>query len=164
MFGGWDLDERMLAGDWVATAYARGVPMGGVLPTGKGAPGFILEAVCDPTGAHLDRLQVVKVWAGGEAVIDVARAGPDGQSTVDLARGTHDNTIGAQRLLAFWRDVDFDPAQGASYYLRALEIPTPRWSTVLAAKFGLPLSPHVPPAVQNRAWGSPITIAPMDQP
>lgn len=164
MFGGWDFEGGMLAGDWVAAAYARGVPMGGVLQPGKGAPGFILEAVCDPFGAHLDRLQIIKVWPGGEAVMDVARTGPDGQSTVDLARGTYDNSIGAERLAAFWRDPEFDPAQGASYYLRALEIPTPRWSTVLAAKFGLPLSPHVPPVVQNRAWGSPITIAPMDQP
>ena len=163
MFGCWDFDAAMLHGDWVAAAYLRGVPMGGVLPPGHGAPGFIVEALKDPDGANLDRLQVVKVWAGGEAIFDVALSagrapGEPLQGKVDLATATYDNSIGAERLLAFWRDDGFDPAQGASYYLRALEIPTPRWSTILAAKWELPLSPHVPPVVQSRAWSSPITI------
>lgn len=128
-------------------------------------PHYAMQALRDPDGANLGRLQMVKVWAGGEAIIDVAvsddrKPGVAIKSTVDLANGTYDTSVGAAELIALWRDPDFDPAQGVSYYLRALEIPTPGWSTILAAKWGLPLSPHVPQLVQSRAWTSPISILP----
>jgi hypothetical protein len=37
--------------------------------------------------------------------------------------------IGDNELSATWTDPDFDPSQHAVYYVREIEIPTPRWST-----------------------------------
>jgi hypothetical protein len=179
MFGGWTFGPRALASpDWVASAYREGVPMGGDLPARPpkaAAPVFLLEARKDPDGANLDRVQVVKVWLEGEtyreAIFDVAlsggrtvdprsgRASPVGD-TVDLAAGTYANTIGAGELSAVWRDPAFDAKKPAVYYARVLEIPTPRWSTLVAIRSHLPLPKRAPPTLQERAWTSPIWFTP----
>ena len=80
-------------------------------------------------------------------------------STVDAARATYSNTIGAAILAGFWEDPDFDPAENAFYYVRVIEIPKPRWTTYDAAFFGIPLPEQVPPSVQDRAYTSPIWYA-----
>ena len=178
-FGGWGFTPAMLQrADWPAQAYRTGAPMGGDLPfrpTGAGAPSFIVQAVKDPDGANLDRVQIVKVWLEGddykEKVFDVALSGgrkadprtgkaPAVGSTVDLKTATYKNTIGAATLQAVWRDPEFDAARPAVYYLRALEIPTPRWTTYLAAKRGLPLPSTSPATLQERAYSSPIWFTP----
>ena len=81
-------------------------------------------------------------------------------STVDLAKATYTNTIGSPELLGSWTDKDFDAKQHALYYVRVLEIPTPRWSTYDAVKAGLPLLKDVPATIQERAWTSPIWYTP----
>ena len=81
-------------------------------------------------------------------------------NTVDLATAKFTNTIGAPTLIGSWTDEDFDPQEGAFYYARALEIPTPRWSTYDAVRAGLPLLEDVPATIQERAWGSPIWYSP----
>jgi hypothetical protein len=177
-FGGWDFRQDLLRRpDWVKTVYARGAPMGGDLPLGgRGAPSFVIQAVKDPDGANLDRVQVVKVWVEGgehrEKVFDVALSGgrwvdprtgraPPVGDTVDLATGSYRNTIGAVQLQAVWRDPEFDARRPAVYYVRVLEIPTPRWSTILAARRGLPVPKEGgPPTLQERAWSSPIWYTP----
>jgi hypothetical protein len=58
--------------------------------------------------------------------------------------------------LVVWTDPEFEPAQSAVYYVRVLEIPTPRWSTYDAVALGLPPSEMVPATIQERAWTSPI--------
>lgn len=172
-FGGWDFEEALL-GDpkLVEKAYASGVPMGGDLPARGGAvaPRFLLLAAKDPVGANLDRLQVVKGWvdaegASHERIYDVAasggrpidavthRAGSVG-TTVDLATASYTNDIGAAQLAAMWTDPDFDAAQEAFYYARAIEIPTPRWSTYDAVAFGV--KPTEPSTLQERAVTSAI--------
>jgi len=175
MFAAWKIPPRILKeNDWVAQAYAQGVPMGGDLPArprDAAAPTFLVQAARDPDGANLDRIQIIKIWLDGahyqEQVFDIAvsghrgvdprshRATPVG-STVDLSSGRYTNTIGAPVLTALWRDPQFDAAKPAVYYARVLEIPTPRWSTLLAIKNHLPLSPYVPATIQERAWSSPI--------
>ena len=123
----------------------------------------------DPEGANLDRIQIVKGWhdADGELhekVYDVALAdgrGPGADaasigSSVDVARASYSNSIGDAELAAVWRDPGFDPAQSAVYYLRVLEIETPRWTTLLAARHGLPRPQGTPATIQERAWSSPI--------
>ena len=70
------------------------------------------------------------------------------------------NSIGSAELLGSWTDKAFDPRQHGLYYVRVLEIPTPRWSTYDAVRAGLPLLEGVPATVQERAWSSPIWYSP----
>jgi hypothetical protein len=164
--------------DWIKRAYAGGVPMGADLspPPDKpgAAPRFLVQAVKDADGANLDRIQIVKVWLENglqrEQVFDVAWAGDrqikaDGKlasigTTVDTEHATYTNTIGAVQLLAEWQDPAFKSATAAVYYARVLEIPTPRWTTYLAAHHHLPLPTSVPAQIQERAWTSPIFYRP----
>ena len=179
MFGGWGFDADLLRRpDWVSQAYAKGVPMGADLPAGPRtakAPTFVVQASRDPDGANLDRVQIIKVWlAGGtykEKVFDVALSGgrkddprtgkaPPVGNTVDLATGAYANAIGASQLSAVWRDPSFDPKTSAVYYARVLQIPTARWSTLLAIKNHLPIPARAASTIQERAWTSPIWYAP----
>ncbi len=174
-FGGWHFDDTILEKeDWVAAAYAGGVPMGGDLPAkpaSSAAPTFVVWASKDPNGGNLDRVQVVKVWEENgkqqEKVFDVAWSGNrrrDSQSgkvlavgnTVDLQTGRYANDIGSTEIRAVWRDPQFNDRQLAAYYLRVLEIPTPRWSTLLALEKKLPLAEDVSAIIQQRGWSSPI--------
>ena len=178
-FGGWDYADGLPdQADWVRSAYAGGVPMGGDLPDRPavgGAPRFVLRAVKDPDGANLDRAQIVKVWRDGDGyrdqVYDVALSdarAPDPATgdvpavgnTVDLATARYANTIGATQLAAVWEDPAFDPAVPAVYYLRVLEIPTPRWSLFVAVKLERPHPSDAPPTIQERAWSSAIWYVP----
>jgi len=177
MFGGWEFDASTLTDrDWVQTGYAKGVPMGGDLPPAKGkAPTFLVWAVKDPTSGNLDRIQIVKGWTKSgqsfEKVFDVVWAGdrkPDKRtgvvppigSTVDIEKGTYTNTTGAVELKTAWTDPEFDASQSAFYYARVLEIPTPRWTTIQAAKLGIAPPDVVAATLQERAWGSPIWYTP----
>ncbi len=177
LFGGWGFDKDMLnKNDWVKIGYAKGVPMGGDLPAAKSkAPSFIVWAAKDPDGANLDRIQIVKGWAKNgqsfERIYDVAWSGrraphpatgkvPAVGNTVNLSKGTYRNTIGAAELKTVWTDPDFDPSLDAFYYARVLQIPTPRWTTVEAAKLHVVPPENVPLTVQDRAWSSPIWYTP----
>jgi hypothetical protein len=179
LFGGWgftdqDLNSRMPA----VVGYQKGVPMGGdlrVMPEGGKAPSFMVYALRDPIGANLDRIQIVKGWldadgATQEKVYDVVwsgdrEPGADGKvpavgNTVDVANANWINTIGASELATVWTDPDFDPAQKAFYYARVIEIPTPRWSTYDAFRFGVDLPEGVQASTQERAYTSPIWYNP----
>ncbi len=175
VFGGWGFDaDDLYKPDFTAHGYKNGVPMGGDLsnaPDGS-APGFLIRALRDPDGANLDRVQIVKGWideAGDtfERIYDVAvsdgrEIGSDGRarqpvgSTVNIETATYNNSIGAATLEGFWQDPNFDPAEDAFYYVRVIEIPKPRWTTIDAAFYGISLPESVPPAIQDRAYTSPI--------
>ena len=178
-FGGWDfttqdLNSRMPA----VVGYEKGVPMGGDLrraPQKSTAPKFMVYALRDSTGANLDRIQIVKGWVDKkrrafEKVYDVAwsgdrKPGTDGKlppvgNTVDVANANWTNTIGASELGVVWTDPDFDPKQKAFYYVRVLEIPTPRWTAYDAFRFGIEMSKDVKMTTQERAYTSPIWYSP----
>jgi hypothetical protein len=176
-FGGWNYAPAMLDGkDWVKTGYAKGVPMGSDLPPGSGkAPTFVVWALKDPTSGNLDRIQIVKGWAKNgqsfEKVFDVVWSGdrkadrwtgkvPAVGNTVDVENATYTNTIGNTELKAVWTDPEFDPSLHAFYYARALEIPTPRWTTIQAKQLGVAPPQGIPATVQERAWCSPIWYTP----
>ena len=181
VFGGWDFTAKDLGSPdpvWVEKGYARGVPMGGDLmdaPKDK-APAFMIKALCDPDGAYLDRVQIVKGWLDGkgethEKVIDVAWSGdrkvdaktgkvPAVGDTVDVRNATWTNTIGAPVLTGFWKDPAFDPTQLAFYYVRVIEIPTPTWQAYDAKRFNVKMPDYVPMKVTNRAYTSPIWYGP----
>ena len=182
LFGGWNFGSGFdTAPDAVKQAYAKGAPMGGDLParpSGAAAPSFVVWAVKDPNGANLDRVQIVKVWVENgvqkEKVFDVAAGTGRGHdasgkltpvgTTVDLKTGAYTNTIGSVALSTVWRDPEFKASQPAAYYVRVLEIPTPRWTTLLAIKYGLALPASVPATIQERGWSSPIWYTPKAQP
>ena len=178
MFAGWSYRPDLVSSrDWVAKAYAGGVPMGGDLtarPDSAGAPRFILQAQKDPDGANLDRVQIIKIWLDGgasrEKIYNVAlsdRRRPDAGGrvrpvgdTVNLRTGAFRNSIGSATLTGVWKDPEFNPKKPAVYYARVLEIPTPRWSTLLAIRTHLPIPKTVPATIQERAWTSPIWFTP----
>lgn len=178
-FGGWgyevaDAAEPNLA----AVGYGKGVPMGADLPLRPdgGVPTFLVGAMKDPEGANLDRLQVVKGWRDRhgdlhEHVYDVAWSddrtiGADGRlepvaSTVDAGKANYANTVGAAEFATRWVDSDFDPDAAAFYYVRVIEIPTPRWTTYDAARYGIDALPEgTPLVIQERAYSSPIWYTP----
>ncbi|NES87415.1 MAG: DUF3604 domain-containing protein, partial [Moorea sp. SIO2B7] len=66
-----------------------------------------------------------------------------------------------------WEDPDFDPTVRAFYYLRALEVPSPRYTaydyvdpSVSDEDRAIFDSYHIPHAIQERAWSSPIWYTP----
>jgi hypothetical protein len=178
-FGGWKYDDADLASRAPAfVGYAKGVPMGGDLPAkpdGSNAPTFMAYALKDPIGGNLDRIQIVKGWLDQngetkEQVYDVAwsgdrKPGSDGKvppvgNTVDAKTANFTNTIGNSELGVVWTDPDFDPKQRAFYYARVIEIPTPRWSTYDAFRFGVDIPEGAPVSTQDRAYTSPIWYTP----
>jgi len=179
-FGGWNFSDINYANsDWVTDAYASGVAMGGQLNniTSKPlkSPTFLIWAVKDPEGANLDRVQVIKGWVDAdgntqEKVFDAVWSDDrvlsvDGSlasvgNTVDLSTASYTNNIGAVSLNTTWQDPEYDPIVNAFYYLRVLEIPTPRWTTYDAVALNKKLPSEVPPTIQERAWSSPIWVKP----
>jgi hypothetical protein len=177
-FAGYDFaSDDVTRSDFAKYAYAHGVPMGGDLeaaPHGKG-PVILIQAMKDPDAANLDRVQVIKGWVDSanqthEQVYDVAWSGdrkpgaegklPPVGNTVNVADASYTNNIGAPTLSAAWKDPAFDPRQRAFYYVRVLEIPTPRWTTYDAKHFGVKLPTDVPATIQERAYTSPIWYTP----
>ena len=176
-FGGWDFAADDFKRDWVKSGYARGVPMGADLKQGEGAPKFMVSALKDPMGANLDRVQIVKGWADSsgrlqEKVFDVVwgdaekRAkGANGKvpavgDTVDIAKASYTNSIGDPELHSVWSDPEFDPSVRAFYYVRVIEIPTPRWVLFDALRYGAKLLPGTELKAQERAYSSPIWYNP----
>ena len=178
-FGGWDYSKKIINDkNFVEKAYEDGVPMGQDLPkkTGK-APTFAVWAQKDPESGNLDRVQIVKAWSNprtgfpAEKIYDVAwsddrkidaksgKLSPVG-NTVDIKKASYTNDIGDTQLSVVWTDPDFDPKVKAVYYVRVLEIPTPRWSTYDAVKLGVAPPEGVPASIQERAYSSPIWYSP----
>jgi len=178
-FGGWNFEAEDANTRQPATVgYRKGVPMGGDLasaPRGK-SPTFLVAALKDPIGANLDRIQIVKGWIGkdgkrNERIYDVAVSdgrpiNADGRclqpvgNTVDLADASWSNTIGATELITVWKDPQFDPSLRAVYYVRVIEIPTPRWTAYDAKYYGVELASQDPGFHQERAYTSPIWYTP----
>ena len=178
-FGGWGYEkDDAFKPDLAGIGYKKGVPMGGDLtnaPKGK-TPSFLICAVKDPDGANLDRVQMIKGWRSKdgelhEKIYNVAlsdkrkanwrsRAKPVG-NTVNVGNATYTNTIGDHELTVVWRDPDFNNDELAFYYLRVLEIPTPKWTAYDAKYFDVKDIPEEAPMItQERAYTSPIWFSP----
>jgi len=179
VFAGYDFKPKMLKSrNWLRQAYAGGVPMGGDLPAAKGrSPVLVVQAMKEADGANLDRIQVIKGWAkdgrthekiydvacsNGRRINDKNRCGKPVGNTVDSKKATYTNAIGAPQLSAVWTDPDFDASALAYYYVRLLQIPTPRWSTYDAKTLGVAPPDGLPVSIQERAWSSPIWYSPFD--
>ena len=149
-------------------------------------PRFVVWAMKDPNSANLQKIQIVKGWAEtsepsaafapsgsqtAEQVYDVVCADglepdprthrcADNGAQVNLSDCSYSTDLGAAELSTTWTDPDFDPAQRAFYYVRALENPTCRWTTHRALARGVATPPSDPPTVKERAWSAPIWYTP----
>jgi hypothetical protein len=183
-FGGWSYnaaDASTSSEDFVGIGYRHGVPMGGDMPPQLSTPRpatFLVSAAKDPDGANLDRIQIIKGWVTAEGermekIIDVAcsddRGPVDGVctspvgSTVDVENATYTDAIGDPQFQVFWQDDEFDPAIRVFYYVRVLEIPTPRWTNYDAVEYGTLAEMQadgVDLTSQERAYTSPIWFTP----
>lgn len=180
-FGGWEYSVNDLNNEnTVSIGYSKGVPMGGDLPlnaTKAKSPTFLVSALKDPLGGNLDRIQVVKGWldVNGEThekIFDVVwgdsqtrnidsngKLTPVGD-TVNVNAATWSNSIGDPQLSTMWKDPEFNQFQPSFYYLRVIEIPTPRWTAYDQKRFGIKMADNVPMKHQERAWSSPIWYTP----
>lgn len=157
-FGGWDIPTDICsAGNLVERAYQHGVPMGSDLPPfkpalnkqGNNAPRFLVTAMKDAgspghPGTDLQRIQIIKGWIDSEGntwekVIDVA-GDPDNGASVD-ADTCAPVGVGYANLCTVWEDRQFSISDNAFYYLRVLENPSCRWTTLQCQAAGVnPLS------------------------
>ena len=135
------------AENMVETAYAQGVPMGGKLdPASEGsAPRFLVSAMKDPgternPGIDLQRVQIIKGWLDAEGkthekVFDVA-GNPNNGAGVNPQTCAPTGS-GAKNLCAVWEDPGFDASEDAFYYVRVIENPSCRWSTLQCQAAGV---------------------------
>lgn len=179
LFGGYDFtNEDLNAANMAERGYSKGVPMGGDLPAAAGKkPTFMIIALKDVIGVNLDRVQVIKGWvdakgnkhekiynvAWGDA--DTRKADANGKippvgNTVNLEKCTTENSIGDAELKTVWTDPDFDASLSAVYYVRVLEIPSPRWTAYDVMRFNIKMPKDVPMIIQERAYTSPIWYTP----
>jgi hypothetical protein len=179
----------------VEDAYRSASPMGGVIGPVRGdaSPRFAVFAAKDPgtaeaPGTDLQRAQIVKGWVDAqgrthERVFDVA-------GNADNGAGVDPSTCqpigaGAGELCTVWEDPEFNRSERAFYYVRLLENPTCRWSTLECKREGVdPFSPDcatqaaaagegfarcctkededpfLSALIQERAWSSPVWYEP----
>jgi hypothetical protein len=178
-FGGFGFDEHKISPDTLANVGVQnGVPMGGdLVGSYDDSPiSFIFQVSKDPLGANLDQVQIIKGWLdesgkAHEKIFTVAWSGnraldDEGKveildSTVNLPLASYENVVGSEHLSGLWIDPDFNPNQSAFYYLRALEIQTPRHQVFDAVALRIPSEDTgYPETIQERAWSSPIWYTP----
>ena len=171
LFGGWNFAENACAmTDKAAHGYAVGTAMGGDIsnaPAGT-LPQFFVSATQDPNAAQLQELQVIKGWvdAAGQSryrVFDAA-GHENHEGETDLETGAWSGTSSAS-LCALFEDPEFNPAEPAYYYLRAVQVPTLRWSWAQCVAMPSEERPEAcdndaPKTVQEMAWTSPIWYLP----
>jgi hypothetical protein len=165
-----DLCQRA---DAVAVADAAGVPMGGVLGGPLlAAPSLWITAEADPgsdvfPGVGLSELQVVEGRVGPDGTIEErvhTLAWSDDPGWLDSQ--SCDAGGGDSSFCVAWQPPDFDPQRPTFWYVRVLEVPTCRWSTLQCDSFDDDLRPprcdegSVESVVQQRAWSSPIWYEP----
>lgn len=174
LFAGYDFDGIKPGDtDWVKSGYEKGVPMGADLKTNdKGqAVQLMIMALKGPNSGNLDRIQVIKGWLNDngeseEKIYNVAwsdqrKLDENGNleavgNTVNVSDASYENSIGSAELTTVWTDPDFKANQSAFYYVRVIEIPTPRWSTYDAKELGIDPPKDFPTSIQERAWSSPV--------
>ncbi len=181
VFGGWDFAaDDLRAARFHRRGLRRGVPMGGDL---QGRPSRQGTELPDP-GAARSRMAPISTASRSSRAGLTPRARPTSASTTwpsptaaqsartAAARSRSGSTVDIRdgdlhqhhRRPRHWpligTDPDFDPNEHAFYYVRVLEIPTPRWTTYDAAFFGIPLPDTVPATIQDRAYTSPIWYTP----
>ena len=138
----------------------------------KRPPSFLVVASKDPMEANLDRIQVIKGWQDEsgllhEKVYDLVVAPradkcsnkiKDNCSLAAYTAGSYSDQDGSETLQAFWQDPEFNENEYSFYYVRVLQVPTPRWNTYDYATYGE--GELKPQTIQERAYSSPIWYSP----
>jgi hypothetical protein len=153
-FGGWrfnNLDAR--SSNPARAGYVKGVPMGSDLPVRgptREAPTFLVTAAKDPQSGSLERAQIVKGWIDKEGEVH--------EKVIDLHVAEKPIEGDAEMAVA-WTDPNFDPEALAFYYIRVLEVPTPRWNAIDSVRYRKSIS-GMRVQHQERAYSSPIWYTP----
>lgn len=139
-FGGWDLPKDACTRDLAKIGYEQGVPMGGDLPpnsSGADAPSFMVAAWRDDNiQTKLQQIQIIKASVGSNGEVDekvYTVAGDDRsqpRDVIDPLTCKPKPKYGSESLCQVWEDPDFDPDDHAFYYVRVLEEPVCRYSTL----------------------------------
>jgi len=168
-FAGYDMNEEASTyNELVADGYNNGVHMGSTLKSkaATGSPTFSYWATKDPEGANLKKIQVIKGYYENdeikEEIYDLSTSQnvvPEGNE-VDLTTGEWNTENGSAALQGYWQDPNFDPATRAFYYLRVLEVKTPRWNLWDEIKYDVKYPDSTPKTIHERAWSSPIWVTP----
>jgi len=139
--------------EWLKKAYANGTPMGSKLPAQRDGFSLLLQARRDDLSNPLHKLQLIKGWIDGH--------GHKHNKVIDLVTDTE----GANEHCVVWQDQDYHPELPTYYYMRAVEVPSFRWSYQQCQA----LAPEERPAgcdndqaewVSEMAWTSPIWLTP----
>lgn len=170
-FAGYDLNEEATTYDeLVNDGYANGVHMGSTLQsTNTGSPTFSYWASKDPEGANLKKIQVIKGYyqEGNikEEIYDINTSNNtvSAGTEVNLTSGEWNKENGSAVLQGYWQDPDHDPSLRAFYYLRVLEVKTPRWNLWDEIKYDVKYPDSTPKTIHERAWSSPIWLSPSRQ-
>ncbi|MEM7662580.1 MAG: DUF3604 domain-containing protein [Pseudomonadota bacterium] len=156
LFAGDYLADLCAAPDWLDQAYANGVPMGADISAPPDGISFLVQAHADdsPSAMPLQELQLIKGWVDEEgnkqfSVVSVASAPPEESKS----------------LCTVYRDPEYDPALPTYYYLRVLELPSPRWSAAQCVvqerdKWPAACAGALGKTVNEMAWTSPIWLTP----
>lgn len=183
-FGGFDYPSSACEwDDFAAQSYTMGVPMGGNLevPKGGGAPRFGVWAAQDPgteaeKGVPIHQVQIIKCTAAkgksGCTVFSLYKSTTE--PSLSTADCVPDRESGETSVCQTWEDPDFDPEGAALYYVRVLQNPTCRWTTLFCQTNGVDCAKPATIApgyegccddrfakvVSERAWTSPIWVLP----
>lgn len=171
-FAGHDLKPFSNYAEMVTQGYADGVHMGQTLKGNGKAPSFYVWAAKDSEGARLDRIQIIKGWYDGSAlqekiynvaVSDDRNIQDDGSvgeldNKLNLETGTWDSSVGASELSTLWEDPDYNADHEVFYYVRVLEVETPRWTLYDQIQTDVEYTDDTEMTIHERAWSSPIWI------
>lgn len=179
VFAAWDFDEADLANeDLSLPGYQKGVPMGGRLTIPRtDTPAFLIEARRDPNSNGLDQLQMLKVTVDehGERHLktyvldwaerplrtkntsgDVDALAPD----IDDDFTTFNAAQGSSSFKRLWRDPEFDVTKEASYVVKLVEAPVPRWPSYHIDKLSKQSLSESELIMRHEAYSSPIRYVP----
>lgn len=122
------------------------VPMGGSLRSSDHTPEFAIEVARDV--APIARIEIVKGRVS---------AGQINESVTTI----FDAPEGVDQQCVTWVDPDFDPKAPSYWYVRTLEVATPRWSKYVCEDLNVCTEkPEANRLIQERAWSSPIWYLP----
>jgi len=138
--------------NWLTLAYQQGTPMGSKLAGQLRPFQLLVQAKRDPLSNPLEKLQLIKGW--------IDREGQKHNRVIDL-----DTQRSGDSLCAVYDDPDYDAGVSTYYYMRAVEVPSLRWSetqcsALAAAKRPVECENSMPKRIYEMAWASPIWFTP----